>query len=90
VRHQTPRENRIENNNFNLSSLRPSSYGIWLGSRQGRRSYCEADAGYPFGSSADNGDFADDNIVAGNIFDPRSSRAVRDNGAANRIESVAN
>jgi hypothetical protein len=90
VRHQTPRENRIENNNFNLSSLRPSSYGIWLGSRQGRRSYCEADAGYTFGSSADNRDFADDNIVRGNIFDPRSSRAVRDDGAANRIESVAN
>jgi parallel beta-helix repeat protein len=89
VRHQTPRENRIENNIFNLDGLRPVSYGIWLGSRQGRRNYCEADAGYTFGSSADNRDFADDNIVTGNIFDPRSSRAVRDDGAANRIESVA-
>jgi parallel beta-helix repeat protein len=90
VRHQTPRENRIENNIFNLDGLRPVSYGIWLGSRQGRRNYCEADAGYTFGSSADNRDFADDNIVTGNIFDPRSSRAVRDDGDANAVKPVTN
>lgn len=88
VRHQTPRENRIENNNFNLSSLRPGSYGIWLGSRQGRRNYCEADAGYSFGSSADNRDFADDNIVTGNAFEPASSRAVRDDGVQNKITQM--
>jgi hypothetical protein len=85
VRHQTPRENRIENNNLNLSSLRPGSYGIWLGSRQGRRNYCEADAGCRFGSSADNRDFADDNIVSENTVGPTSSRAVRDDGARNKI-----
>ena len=85
VRHQTPRENRIENNAFDLSSLRPGSYGIWLGSRQGRRTYCEADAGYDFGSSADNRDFADDNVIIGNLFNPSSSRAVRDDGERNSI-----
>jgi parallel beta-helix repeat protein len=88
VRHQTPRDNRIERNAFNLSGLRPGSYGVWIGSRQGHRSYCEADAGYDFGSSADNRDFADDNIVTGNIFDPPSSRAIRDDGAQNKITGI--
>jgi hypothetical protein len=86
VRHQTPRENRIERNAFNLSGLRPGSYGVWIGSRQGRRTYCEADAGYPFGSSADNRDFADDNIVTGNIFLPPSARAIRNDGERNIAE----
>jgi hypothetical protein len=88
VRHQTPRENRIEGNTFDLSGLRPGSYGIWLGSRQGRRTYCEADAGYNFGSSADNRDFADDNTVTGNVFSPASPRATRDDGARNRTDSA--
>jgi hypothetical protein len=86
VRHQAPRENRIEGNTFDLSGLQPGSYGIWLGSRQGRRTYCEADAGYAFGSSADNRDFADDNTVTGNLFIPPLPHAIRDNGARNRTE----
>ncbi|MFM8789313.1 MAG: right-handed parallel beta-helix repeat-containing protein, partial [Chthoniobacterales bacterium] len=85
VRHQTPGENRIENNTFNLTALRPGSYGIWLGSRQGRRTYCEADAGYPFGSSIDNRDFADDNVLGRNVFNPSSSRAIRNDGEGNVI-----
>ena len=85
VRHQTPRENRIERNVFNLSDLRPASYGVWLGSRQGRRSYCEEDAGYDFGSSIDNRDFADDNTVADNLFEPSSPQAIRDDGARNHL-----
>ena len=85
VRHQTPRENSIENNTFDLSALRPGSYGIWLGSRQGRRTYCEADAGYPFGSSIDNHDFADDNVLIGNVFKPSSLRATRNDGEGNVI-----
>ena len=84
VRHQTPRGNVIENNFFNVKDLRSGSYGIWLGSRQGRRSYCEEDAGYPFGSSIDNRDFADHNVLRGNIFQPTSDRAIRDDGADNR------
>ena len=85
VRHQTPHGNMIENNFFDLKELRPGSYGIWLGSRQGRRSYCEDDAGYPFGSSIDNRDFADQNTLRGNIFQPASNRSVRDDGSDNRI-----
>ena len=71
VRHQTPQGNVIENNFFNMTDLRSGSYGVWLGSRQGRRSYCEDDAGYPFGSSIDNHDFADHNTVRGNVFSAR-------------------
>jgi parallel beta-helix repeat protein len=85
VRHQAPQGNVIENNFFNMKDLRSGSYGIWLGSRQGRRSYCEDDAGYPFGSSIDNHDFADHNTVRGNVFQPASDKAVRDDGADNRV-----
>ena len=85
VRHQAPQGNVIENNFFNMKDLRSGSYGIWLGSRQGRRSYCEDDAGYPFGSSIDNHDFADHNTVRGNVFQPASDEAVRDDGADNRV-----
>jgi hypothetical protein len=77
--------NVIENNFFNVKDLRQGSYGIWLGSRQGRRSYCEDDAGYPFGSSIDNRDFADHNAVRGNIFQPASDRGIRDDGADSRV-----
>ena len=85
VRHQAPQSNLIENNFFNMKDLRSGSYGIWLGSRQGRRSYCEDDAGYPFGSSIDNHDFADHNILHANIFQPASDRGIRDGGLDNRI-----
>jgi len=85
VRHQAPQGNVIEDNFFNMKDLRSGSYGIWLGSRQGLRSYCEDDAGYPFGSSIDNRDFADHNILRGNIFQPASDHAVRDDGSDNRI-----
>ena len=85
VRHQAPQGNVIENNFFNMKDLRSGSYGIWLGSRQGRRSYCEDDAGYSFGSSIDNRDFADQNTLRGNIFQPASDRSVRDDGSDNRI-----
>jgi parallel beta-helix repeat protein len=85
VRHQTPQGNVIENNFFNIKDLRQGSYGVWLGSRQGRRSYCEDDAGYPFGSSIDNRDFADHNILHGNIFQPATDWGIRDDGLDNRI-----
>ena len=85
VRHQAPQGNVIENNLFNMKNQRSGSYGIWLGSRQGRRSYCEEDAGYPFGSSMDNRDFADHNVLHGNIFQPASDRTIRDDGADNRV-----
>ncbi len=84
VRHQTPHGNVIADNRFETKTLGFWSYGIWLGSRNGRRPYCYQDDGYPFGSSADNRDFADDNAVIGNTFSPPSRRAIRDDGQRNR------
>lgn len=85
VRHQTPHGNRIAGNHFDTTDLGLACSAIWLGSRNGDRSYCHADDGYPFGSSTDNRDFADDNTVSGNTFSPPTPRAIRDNGTRNQI-----
>jgi hypothetical protein len=86
VRHQTPRENTIRGNRFALGTLGFGCYAIWLGSRNGRRSYCHLDDGYPFGSSIDNRDFANDNLVVDNVFNPPGPRAIRDDGEGNAVE----
>ena len=85
VRHQTPQNNLIENNNF-ADRPRWGSYAVWLGSRGGWSPYCWQDSGHPFGSSADNRDFADVNTVRGNAFPAECARTVRNDGARNRIE----
>lgn len=65
IRHQTPSWNRITDNLFTGASwLRPRL--VVVGSREGRRPYCGADAGWPFGSSADDGDNAVGNTVERN------------------------
>lgn len=65
VRHQTPSHNRIENNAFTGASwLRPRL--VVENARNGRRSYCSDDAGYPFGSSIDDRDNATGNIIRNN------------------------
>jgi hypothetical protein len=84
VRHQSPQYNLIENNEFNLSGLHWGNNGIWLGSRNGNRIYCNLDDGYPFGSSIDNRDFADNNIVRNNKF-LNSENTIRDDGKSNII-----
>lgn len=86
VRHQTPRENVIRDNDFALGTLGIGNHAIWLGSRNGRRAYCHADDGYPFGSSLDNRDFANGNLVSGNTFDPPGPGTVRDDGEGNVVE----
>lgn len=86
VRHQTPHGNVIRDNWFDTRTLRPFQSVIHLGSRNGNRAYCWQDGGHPFGSSVDDRDFADDNTVAGNIFDPPTPRAIRDEGARNVVE----
>ncbi|WP_255567876.1 right-handed parallel beta-helix repeat-containing protein [Brevundimonas sp. PAMC22021] len=65
IRHQTPSWNRITDNTFTGASwLRPRL--VVVGSREGGRPYCGADAGWPFGSSADDGDNAVGNTVERN------------------------
>jgi hypothetical protein len=85
VRHQTPQHNLISNNDFNLSGLHWGNYGIWLGARNGNRSYCDDDSGYPFGSSIDNRDFADNNVVSNNKFFG-SDKTIRNDGNNNLIK----
>ena len=75
VRHQAPQNNFIAGNTINNTG----GYGIWLGSRNGGRFYCNDDKGFPFGSSKDDGDFANDNIVRGN------TGKVRDDGSRNQV-----
>ena len=65
IRHQTPSNNRITDNVFaGASRFRPRT--VVVGALEGNRRYCGDDAGYPFGSSADDGDRATRNIVARN------------------------
>ena len=65
IRHQTPSDNQITDNVFaRAARLRPQL--VVAGAREGRRSYCGADRGYPWGSSADDGDRATGNVVARN------------------------
>ena len=75
VRHQASQHNLIAGNTIDNTG----GYGIWLGSRNGGRLYCRDDAGFPFGSSKDNGDFADNNTVRDNTF-TGSARTIRNDG----------
>ncbi|WP_292070020.1 right-handed parallel beta-helix repeat-containing protein [Brevundimonas sp. UBA7534] len=72
IRHQTPSYNQITDNVFSGAAwLRPRT--VVVGAREGRRRYCGDDAGWPYGSSADDGDGARGNRVSGN----RTQRAIR-------------
>ena len=65
IRHQTPSDNQITDNVFSgAERLRPQL--VVVGAREGRRSYCGEDSGYPWGSSADDRDRATGNVVARN------------------------
>lgn len=62
IRHQTPSYNTITDNLFSgAARLRPRL--VVQNARQGRRSYCGDDKGYPWGSSADDRDGASHNVV---------------------------
>lgn len=86
VRHQAPTRNVIKGNKFGLRQLAWDQYGIWLGSRNANRSYCDNDKGHGFGSSVDDRDNANHNIVRGNKF-TGSTRTVRNDGAYNKVKN---
>ena len=70
IRHQTPSNNVVTGNRFEGAAwLSPRP--VVVGSREGRRRYCGDDAGYPFGSSVDDGDRATGNVVRGNTTERR-------------------
>lgn len=66
IRHQSPSNNRITDNSFSGANwLRPRL--VVENARDGRRSYCDDDAGWPYGSSADDRDGGRDNLIARNL-----------------------
>ena len=67
VRHQAPQYNQIVQNYFQLSNHSKLPL-VWLASRNGHRNYCDADNGYPFGSSVNDKDLAKYNTVSHNFF----------------------
>lgn len=72
IRHQTPSNNRIISNRFELKSA-DSTPVIWVASRNGNRKYCNLDKGYTLGSSTNNNDLAENNTVADNTFVQKKS-----------------
>lgn len=73
VRHTPPEHNQIINNIFYYKSYWGWEDAIYLGSRNGLRTYCNDDSGYSFGSSISNYDYARYNVIAQNQvfkFDP--------------------
>lgn len=68
VRQQAPTGNLIAGNVFDTRRFRPSRPAVWVGSREGNRGYCSADAGHGIGSSIDDGDHAENNRVVDNVF----------------------
>lgn len=66
IRHQTPSDNVVADNVFTgANRLRPRT--VVVGAREGNRRYCSDDAGWPYGSSADDGDRAAGNVVERNV-----------------------
>ena len=62
IRHQTPSNNIISDNVFSGATRQ----SVVIGSREGRRRYCNDDRGFPFGSSLDDGDHASGNVIQRN------------------------
>lgn len=75
IRHQAPMHNQIKQNYFQLSSASKLPL-IWLASRNGHRNYCDADRGYPFGSSINDQDLAQYNTVSQNFFNLKKLPAL--------------
>jgi parallel beta-helix repeat protein len=72
IRHSTPSHNTIVNNVFFYNKYDGPNPSVFLGSRNGNRSYCGDDSGYPFGSSASDRDYASYNVVMQNQFYKRA------------------
>ena len=109
IRHATPSYNQILNNSFyydkfpgfnlNLEMLADMKLSfetpaIWIASRNGGKSYCDADKGYDLGSSKDDRDFARNNVIAYNqIFKLSPAKMIVINDQPNVVlenSSVSN
>lgn len=82
IRHQSPSENQLINNIFYYNQYDGDNPAVYLGSRnrggwfQDTVGFCEADAGFPFGSSYSDADWATYNAVAQNQIFKRSAADV--------------
>lgn len=88
ARHQEPRGNVIRGNRFLYDGRMLSRPTIWLSFKTvwRRAFYCPLDRSIPYGSGADNRNFARDNIVTGNVFETtRRAWPVRDWGRDNVV-----
>jgi len=86
IRHQTPNGNEIVNNVFYYDKFNGRIPAIWLASRNGNRSYCALDQGYPLGSSMSDLDHASENVVAWNQFHKfEPGQIIRDQGERNHV-----
>lgn len=71
VRHQTPSDNRIIDNEFLVKGGGEAVVENSRSRRRTKRGYCGMDDGYPFGSSADDNDNATGNIIRANRISRR-------------------
>ncbi|MBB4185227.1 parallel beta-helix repeat protein [Sinorhizobium terangae] len=85
IRHQKPQYNQITGNTFRFTSSFLAQPAVWLNSRNGNRSYCFKDPAYPFGSSASNLDFAQNNVVRNNRLEGGSESLIRNDDPTNDI-----
>ena len=91
IRHSTPSNNRIVGNRFHYEGGRAAKPAIYLGSRDGWRTYCSDDGGYNFGSSADNRDFATQNVVTDNEFNGlEGGKPIQTGSDVNRPNQIQN
>ena len=78
IRHQVPSANQLINNIFYYNEYDGDNPAVFLGSRnrggwfQDTFGFCEADAGFPFGSSVSDADFAIYNAIMQNQIFKRS------------------
>lgn len=85
IRQQTPNHNQIINNIFSYNKYDGGNPSIFVSARDGSSSYCKDDAGYPYGSSVNNGDFATNTVIIENRiykFSPSSMIKVGKSGSA--------
>jgi parallel beta-helix repeat protein len=89
IRHQKPQYNQIAGNTFRYRSSFLARPAVWLNSRNGSSSYCFMDPAYPFGSSASNLDFAQNNVVRNNRLDGGSTSLIRNDDPTNDVSGNA-
>lgn len=88
IRHQAPQKNQILDNIFYYKNYKGSNPSIYLGARNGGKKYCGDDAGFSWGSSANDGDFARNNIVTGNkIYVRGVNEMIISSHASNTVSS---